>query len=240
MSKAAKIGTNYTGTQMSPQDTKAQLEAAEKILPNVPGDASQLLQERVVRTQEADRIGSVPPPGSVKGMAKTAMDKLMGAAPELLIDKLGERLAYERTGVRLYEAAIAKAEALQGSDTELMETLRKVRNEEAEHMMMLKGAIETLGADPTAQTPCADVVGVQALGIVQVLSDPRTNIPQMLQALLTIELTDNAAWELLIELADTAGHSKMAESFQHCLTQENDHLVRIKSLLRGELLTDIH
>ena len=37
-------------------------------------------------------------------MLKTALNKLVGVSPEVLIDKLGERLAFERTGTRLYDA----------------------------------------------------------------------------------------------------------------------------------------
>ena len=203
MATAAKVGSNFTGVQMSPKDTKRLLEAVNEIHPDVPGDERGMLVERTERAAEADRIGSVPVPGSAKGMLKTGFDMMRGKSPEVL-DKLGERLAYERNGVRLYEAMIAKVKALDTPDTALVDTLMHIRNEEHEHMMLVHQAIETLGADPTAQTPCADVVGAMSLGIVNVLTDPRTNVDQCLNALLTVELTDNAAWELLIELAQAA------------------------------------
>lgn len=239
MATAAKIGMNLTGVQMSPDDTKRMLAAANETPSDVTGDENELADERAVRAMEADRVGSVPIPGTLKGMAKTALDKLMGVSPELLIDKLGERLAYERNGVRLYEAALAKARALGDSYQELIGDLRHIHDEEAEHMQLVKEAIETLGADPTAQTPCADVSGVMAMGIMQVLTDPRTNLPQCLEALLTVELTDNAAWELLIELAQEAGHPNIADTFEHALQQEQEHLVTIKSYLRNELIAQI-
>lgn len=195
-----------------------------------------MLVERTERAAEADRIGSVPVPGSAKGMLKTGFDMMRGKSPEVFLDKLGERLAYERNGVRLYEAMIAKVKALDTPDTALVDTLMHIRNEEHEHMMLVHQAIETLGADPTAQTPCADVVGTMSLGIVNVLTDPRTNVDQCLNALLTVELTDNAAWELLIELAQAAGHPNIADSFTKAKTQEDDHLVKIKTLMRRDLI----
>ncbi len=195
-----------------------------------------MLVERTERAAEADRIGSVPVPGSAKGMLKTGFDMMRGKSPEVFLDKLGERLAYERNGVRLYEAMIAKVKALDTPDTALVDTLMHIRNEEHEHMMLVHQAIETLGADPTAQTPCADVVGAMSLGIVNVLTDPRTNVDQCLNALLTVELTDNAAWELLIELAQAAGHPNIADSFTKAKTQEDDHLVKIKTLMRRDLI----
>lgn len=239
MATSAKLGTNFTGVQMSPKDTKSLLEAVEQILPDVPGDSKAIKVERVVRNEEADRIGSVPVPGSAKGMLKSTFDMALGKSPELLVDKLGERLAFERSGVRLYDAMIAKAKALEGAESDLVQVLRHIRDEEFEHMNLVREAIETLGADPTAMTPCADVAGVKSMGVMQVLTDPRTNVAQGLGALLTIELEDNAAWELLIELADAGGHPNIAKSFHKAKEQEDDHLVKIKTLVRRDLIMQI-
>ncbi len=235
MATAAKVGTNFTGVQMSPKDNKRLLDAVNEIHPDVPGDERGMLVERSERNEEADRIGSVPVPGSAKGMLKTSFDMMKGKSPEVFIDKLGERLAFERNGVRLYEAMIAKARNMDtGSD--LVGVLQHIRDEEFEHMMLVHAAMEKLGADPTAQTPSADVAGVMAMGIMQVLTDPRTNVAQCMNALLTAELADNAAWELLIELAQAAGHPNIADSFVKAKTQEDDHLVKIKTLMRRDLI----
>lgn len=43
---------------------------------------------------------------------------------------------------------------------------------------MLSEAIVDMGGDPTAQTPCADVSAVAAMGLIQVLTDPRTTLAQ--------------------------------------------------------------
>ncbi|MBC8648709.1 ferritin-like domain-containing protein [Pseudomonas sp. MTM4] len=239
MATAAKLGTNFTGVQMSPKDTKSLLEAVEQIKPDVPGDSKGIMLERVKRAEEADRIGSVPVPGSAKGMLKSTFDMALGKSPELLVDKLGERLAFERSGVRLYDAMIAKAKALGTAESDLIQVLQHIRDEEFEHMNMVAEAIETLGADPTAQTPCADVAAVKSMGVMQVLTDPRTNIAQGMGALLTIELEDNAAWELLIELAEAGGHPNIAKGFKKAKDQEDDHLVKIKTLIRRDLIGQI-
>lgn len=239
MATAAKVGANMTGVQMSPKDTKSLLEAVEQIRPDVPGNDKGIALERVKRAEEAERIGSVPVPGSAKGMLKTTFDMALGKSPEILIDKLGERLAFERSGVRLYDAMIAKAKALAEGDSELVQVLQHIRDEEFEHMNLVREAIETLGADPTAVTPCADVAGVKAMGVMQVLTDPRTNIAQGMGALLTIELEDNAAWELLIELAEAGGHPNIAKGFHKAKEQEDDHLLKIKTLVRRDLIMQI-
>ncbi|MDX9699400.1 MAG: ferritin-like domain-containing protein [Rhodocyclaceae bacterium] len=235
MTKAAKLGHNMTGAQMSPEDTQKMVEYTERRPADVPGSAAELKRAREQMNREEGQIGSVPIPGSAKGMLKSTFDKVLGNNPELLLDKLGERLAYERTGVRLYEAMIAKALACEGSGAELVPTLQQIRNDEQAHMILLINAIETLGADPTAMTPCADVVGVIGSGPLKVITDPRTNIAQALNAILTIELADNAAWELLIALAEQSGHAKIARSFDNALVEEERHVNTIRSLLSREL-----
>lgn len=237
MTTEAKLGTNYTGAQMSPQDTQLMLEATEIFPADVPGNETALAAARELFVPEAERIGSVPIPGSVKGMLKTGFDKMLGRTPELLVDKLGERLAFERTGVRMYDAIIAKVNALPAASPELLPALERIRLEEAAHMDILRDALEQLGADPTAMTPCADVAGMLSIGVLQVLTDPRTNLAQSLEALLTAELTDNAAWEMLIELVRREGKDDMAASFQQALIEEEDHLRIVKMQLNRLLLS---
>jgi len=234
-----KLGLNRTATQLSPEDTERQIRAVALHPADVPGGVEQLTEARQRAVVEADTVGSVPIPGSLKGMVKSSLDKLRGKNPEVLTDKLGERLAFERTGVRLYEAMIAKAVAAPEADSELVATLRRIQNEEHQHMALLRHAIETLGADPTAMTPCADVVGVKSLGVMQVLTDPRTTTSQCLNAVLTLELEDNDAWGLLIELTRKAGHPILANGFEHALREEEEHLSTLRKVLKANLLAQV-
>ena len=77
------------------------------------------------------------------------------------------------------------------------------------------------------------------MGVMQVLTDPRTNIAQGINALLTLELEDNAAWELLIELAEAGGHPRIAKGFHKAKAQEDDHVIKIKTLLRQDLIRQV-
>src|SRR5919199_336620 len=95
-------GMNRTGIQMSPMDIKELIEAVENTPPNPPGDETMMNQMRGEYAAQSDAIGSMPPPGSMKGMAKTGVAAMTGKHPQLLLDKLGERLAFERTSVPLY------------------------------------------------------------------------------------------------------------------------------------------
>lgn len=234
-----KLGLNRTPVQLSPDDTQRQIEATQRFPADVPGSIEQLTEERQQAILNADTVGSVPIPGSLKGMFKSALDKLRGKNPEVLIDKLGERLAFERTGVRMYEAMIAKALSAKGADSVLVDTLRQIQREEHQHMAVLRKAIETLGGDPTAMTPCADVAAVKSQGVMQVLTDPRTTTSQCLSAILTLELEDNDAWAMLIELTRKAGHPMIAGDFEQALREEEEHLSAIRTVLKENLLAQV-
>jgi rubrerythrin len=66
---------------------------------------------------------------------------------------------------------------------------------------------------------------------MQVLNDPRTTLAQCLNAMLAVELADNAGWELLASLADEAGQSDLAGRFLGALGQEQEHLTIVKAWL---------
>ncbi|KTD48677.1 hypothetical protein Lrub_1028 [Legionella rubrilucens] len=226
---------NVTGGQLIPQDIEAMLEATERFPADVPGDEQKLAFERSKMVKEVDPIGTIPP------MTEAQKDELKTASATkdmtLLIDKLGERLAFERSGVRLYEAAIAKAKGF-NLPSAFLNRLEHIREEEAEHMAIVKTVMDQLGADATAITPCADVTSVAGMGLIQVMTDPRTDAAQLLNTLLIAELTDNAGWELLIELAMKQGQDVVAECFRIPLKQEQEHLLMIKNLLKETLKLD--
>jgi len=230
MEKSTQMGRNRTGIDMSPIDSKAMIEGAMNSPVTQTSQSIRSIERDYI--QQSDAVGSVPIPGTIKGALKSTMQKVTGSNPEMFINKLGERLAYERTGVRIYESFINKCEAAL-ADKEMgdiipIDQVRQFRNQEAEHFQILKDCLDKLGADPTAQTPDANISGVAASGLMKVIMDPRTTVGQCLEAMLSIELTDNAAWELLIKLAEDMGMSDMAEQFRHALRQEDVHLQSIR------------
>src|SRR5690349_10068319 len=93
-SAAANEMTNRTGVLAAPQLAKQLQEGAKKFSP--AADFSQELSTRIraAYIQEGISIGSRPPADDME----TAV----------LLDKLGARLAFERSGVRLYDAVIRK------------------------------------------------------------------------------------------------------------------------------------
>jgi len=236
MESSTTIGTNRTGVHSSPRDAKKLLEAAEETVPTSDGDASALALVRLAYAEEADPIGSVPPLTKAQSaLKKTAAES--GTRAEVLIDKLAQRLAFERSGTRLYDALLVKhAASAEQLPNVSLETLQQLRAEEAQHFLLLSEALESLGADPTAQTPGADVVGVEGMGLIQVVCDPRTTFTQALDAILVAELTDNDGWQTLIGVAKVAGQDDLADRFSAALEEEENHLAQVRTWM-SELTT---
>ncbi|HYD55405.1 MAG TPA: ferritin-like domain-containing protein [Burkholderiales bacterium] len=232
--REAALGPNKTGIATSPKDIAKMLAGMDSKLamPSSEGDERGMADIRTGYIETAEPVGSMPPPATLKGAAKSGAKMMMGERPQVLLDKLGERLAVERTATRLYDALIAKFRA-HPQDPVTDEELVHIRNEEAKHFALVGDCIEKLGGDPTAQTPCADVAGVEALGLMQVITDPKTTIAQSLHAILIAELTDNAAWEDLITLADKMGQTDMIPDFEQALAHEAEHLATVRSWLQA-------
>jgi hypothetical protein len=245
------LGHNMTGASLAPAALAAMTEATDDLSPFEEVDTSEMEAQKLAYIEESDAVGSVPVPTTIKGVAKSGISRIKGKHPGVFLDKLGERLAYERSGVRLYEALILKFEAAQEltngealppvalttEDGDVREPepagqlLHRIRDEELEHFQLLKESIVAMGGDPTSQTPCADVMAVASSGFMQVLNDPRTTLAQCLNAMLAVELADNAGWELLASLADDMGEADLAGRFLGALAQEQEHLLIVKQWL---------
>jgi len=222
------ITGNRTGMQTSPELAEELIEGATNATPSSDGGAEEIAEYRGEYIAEGFPIGSMPMmPASEEGEADEEE-----AGQAVFLDKLSERLAFERTGVRLYEALLNKCQTLgESAPGPTLEDIEHIGSEELEHFLLINNAITEIGGDPTEQSPSADVVGVASMGILQVLTDPRSSLPQCLQAMLTAELTDNDGWQLLIKLAENLGYDDMKAEFETALEHEEEHLVNVRSWL---------
>ncbi len=219
---------NRTGMQTAPELAEEMIEGASSAMPSSEGGPEDIAELRSEYIAEGYPLGSKP--GIAVADEADADEDAAGLA--VFMDKLSERLAFERTGTRLYEALYNKVETLgESSPGPTLEDLQQIGSEELEHFLLLNRVITEAGGDPTVQSPSADVAAVTSLGIMQVLTDPRTSLAQCLQAILTAELTDNAGWELLIQLADNLGYEELSVEFQEALTHEEEHLANVRSWL---------
>ena len=191
-------------------------DGGEKMLENIKltkpprGDETDLAKIRLEYAKDAEPVGTIPEPDQ-----------------SLLMDKLGERMAFERAGTRLYDALMVKCAADKSARIPAKD-VKHIRDEEAMHFALVGAAIQSLGGDPTAQTPAADVAGVEGMGLMQVLNDPKTTVAQALHAILVAEMTDNAAWEELIELTMQAGNDDLVARFTKARDSEAEHLEKVQ------------
>jgi len=246
MEDPTKVGHNRTGMQMSPLHgemlRRSARDAAVVADMSTEGveqpEATLMAETRREYINEAEALGSVPPPGTITGALKSGVGLMTGKRLQVLIDKVAERMAFERGGTRLYDAALVKVLALAHGTPVTVERMKHIRDQEAEHAELLRQALVDLGADPTAQTPCADLVGVQAMGLMQSVTDPRTSLPQTLSSLMAAELIDVTSWEMLSRLARSLGHDPLADRFDQALEQETQHLNTIAGWYEGLLNAD--
>lgn len=236
MTHPARQADNKTGVATNRDGAQEMREATAKFLPTSTGTtvADDKLRIEYARDVDADEVGygSVPAPAGFGGKARVLIAGLFGMQPMRMLDKLGERLAFERTGVRVYEALISKHEAFGGFDggpsrSELMTIL----NDEHAHFKLLEEVILELDGDPTAMTPSADLALTVGAGVLTVITDPRTTLRQGLEAILVAELADREGWNLLIELAHKAGNTDMLRLFEQAERIEDQHVNAVRRWL---------
>lgn len=228
--KPTDLGPNRTGIATSPVLAKAAEQGAADACADPSPDGEELAKARADFARGAPPVGTMSPPASMKGAAKAVVEAIKGNSALAFLDLLGERLAFERTGTRLYDALLAK---LEGADPRpggpTRDQLEEIRDDETRHFGLLRDAIQSLGGDPTVVTPSADVVGVAGSGWVQALTDPRTTLTEALKVVLAAELADNDGWETLVEVASGLGQEQLAAQFSEAAVAEEEHLTRVRA-----------
>jgi hypothetical protein len=227
MTQSAQQGRNRTGITTAGDRADAMVEATREFPPSSAGDARAIGDVRIAYAEAGEGLGETLPPSSLRGKAKATVAAAAGGQPTLLMDKLGERLAFEHAGARLYEALLSKHQAYGSYDGGPSgDDLLHILSEEYEHADLLTRAIKDLDGDPTALTPAANLAVTIAAGLPQVLSDPRTNLLQSLEAIVVAELADNECWTALTPLAQQHGHDDLADQCREAIGHERDHLGR--------------
>ncbi len=230
---------NRTGIMTHPDLSAELIRGAKQTPPNPKADPAEIVSLRAAYLEEKLPIGSKP---RLLGLEENEIDA--GAAEYsgivLLLDKLGERLAFERQGARLYETLLQKRELAGESngDGPSAGDLRHIHDEELEHFRLLQKVIREMGGDATVETPSADVAGVLSSGILQVVSDPRTTLAQSLQAMLNAELADNDGWQMLIDLSSNLGRVDLEAPFEKALQAEQEHLENVRAWLETMTLAE--
>jgi hypothetical protein len=215
---ASKPGDNHTGILQRPDFAHEMLEGVAEFGPTSSGGAELIAQLRVKVAERSEPAATMPRAAGVD------VERLP------LIDKLGARLQFERTGVRLYQALLSKHDAYGGfRDGPSRRDLEQIRDQEHQHMVIAQQAIVALGGDPTVVTPCANLQATASRGVGDVLVDPRTTLIECLDAILMVELTDLASWQLLAQVAELAGVRQLGDRLREAERVESEHLDKVRT-----------
>jgi hypothetical protein len=212
-----RAGANRTGLAFA-AERRGMLDVPPELGPTSRGTADQIAAVRIRYAREGG------PPGTMPAQPHLTVDQLM------LLDLLGARLAFERGGVRLYDALIAKHDAFEGfNGGPERRDLVHIRDEEHSHMRMLDGLIAELGGDPTVVTPCANRELVSSKGIFDVLVDPRMSLLDGLESIVIAELADHEEWIGLVDIARELGRDDLVRDFVAAQSTEDEHLTKVRS-----------
>jgi hypothetical protein len=221
ITNVTRPGANHTGISLQPELAAEMIEGTAEFPPTSSGGAELLAQNRIRVAKISEPVATMPP-------TETKLELLP------LLDKLGARLAFERTGTRLYQALISKLDAygtFPGGPSR--DDLEHIRDEEHRHMQLCQKLIVELGGDPTTVTPCANLQATASRGIGDVLVDPRTTLVECLDAMLVAELADVASWDLLAKTAVLAGQQAIEPQLRQAESTETDHLVKVRGWIEA-------
>jgi bacterioferritin (cytochrome b1) len=159
------------------------------------------------------------------------MEKLATKNANKVIDLLNERLAFERSGVKLYDALLTRLRAVEDPELKaLLGQVKEYREEEKEHEEWLEEQIRALGGDTHTPTEHSVLVQTESEGVERIMRRDQS-IPHDFHALLTAELADNAGWDLLVQIADEFGDSAAKKEFKKRLHEEEKHLLFVRNTL---------
>lgn len=211
---------NRTGLGPHPELLQEMVESTSEFGPTSAGGLDGIAQLRVRYAQEASPTGTMPP------SEKVPAERLH------LLDRLGARLQFEKTGTRLYEAVLAKHDAYGAFDGgPTRDDLMVIRNQEHHHAVVAKELIERLGGDPTALTPTANLQAIAGRGILDVVADPRTSLIDCLEAIVVAELADHESWHMLVPLARDLGDRHLLTEIEAAENVEDEHLKKLRAWL---------
>ena len=143
---------------------------------------------------------------------------------DAIVDKLCERLAVETGGVDIYQALIAKM-----SDETIAARLKHFMQEEAKHRDALAAYLDKMGVTDR-ETPSARMARLEGQAYLK-LVDEATTPGQLLNILLTVELMDENAWEMLINLARDMEDDELVGTFNMALKEEKEHLRGVRGMM---------
>jgi hypothetical protein len=214
-------GANHSGLAPHPDLLDQMIEGTSEFPPTSSGGPAGLAEVRIDYARTGEPHATMP---------RTAV----AAARLPLLDRLGARLVFERTGTRLYDALISKLDAYGSFDGGPdRHQLIEIREQELAHALLVQDLIRELGGDPTAITPCANLQATASKGLADVLVDPRTSLVECLETILVAELVDQESWAMLARTAEALGDAGVTGKITQAQQTELEHLARLRGWLEA-------
>ena len=227
-------GNNHTGLAPHPKERDDMVQGAREFRPTSSGGPDEIAKIRIAYARAGGPHGT---------MSAASVDP----ARLPVLDKLGARLQFERTGTRLYDALISKLDAYGSFDGGPSRAqLVEIRDQEHRHALLAQELIRGLGGDPTMVTPCASLQATASRGIADVLVDPRTSLIDCLETILVAELADQDSWASLARSAEALGDAGMTAKITQAQQTELQHLNKLRGWLeaadriRAKAATEVH
>ena len=158
-----------------------------------------------------------------------------------LIDRLGERLEFERRTVAILEALIGKSRAAATPPPDggpPIEELLGMRDETRRREALLERALSERGADTLRLTPAARASDVASVGLARLVEDPVSTAGSVVEALLIALLIDHEGWELIVELAGEAGATERKIEFETAFTDVAAELEKVRGWVAEAVLAN--
>jgi len=160
--------------------------------------------------------------------------------PTWLLDKVSERLAFQRRGVQLYNELLRKLDTVgsfKGGPNS--SELHDILSDENRHLLMLTDTLNELRGTSAVSPNTADMGTSLSDSVLTMVTDPGTSFLQSLEAIVVTELADGEAWPLLADLARAAGEDIFAHQCDRARLNKERHLRKIRRWIRaGEGLSD--
>jgi hypothetical protein len=214
-------GTNHTGLAPHGDVLARMIEGASEFPPTSSGGPAGIAEVRI----DYARTGEPPATMPATPVAPARLP---------LLDRLGARMQFERTGARLYDALISKLDAYGSFDGgPSRQELLQIREQELGHALLTQELVGSIGGDPTAVTPGASLQATASQGIACVLHDPRTSLIDCLEAMLIVELVDQDSWGMLARIAEPLGDAGMMSRITQAQKVELEHLAKLRGWLEA-------
>jgi len=167
------------------------------------------------------------------------MRRLAEINRDKLIDVLDERLAFERVSIRLHGVIIQRVAVEEPAFRRMLPRLEEQRDEAREHVDWLTRQLEALDAAPSNERRRVRLAALQSRGLEEAMVAEDATVGEMLHALATAELAGEAGWQILVELARSAGDLPAVEEFERRRRQETAHAGFVGKALREVTRNDV-